>query len=830
MKRVIYTLVLLYSLIIISPSPTSAVSSCAKTFQDLLSTATQYIPAVGCLNQEYCVVTGTQDGYLNASTQVTRGEAVAFITRYHIEVLKDDWKDVNVAALPQYFTDVPPSYGLYKEIEIAKYKGFIFGSDGGNNTFFFAPGDPWTAGYQGPNRTDYNFSLAPSDQQSRGGFLKSMYDIGKTRNQLTACTLTYCDEATAQLSRPRGLCSNNFGCQRAKPYYSSTPDCNTPIQQPDYVPDVSCGAVTGKDNSACPVTPPTATPIPPTATAQAPTPTTGPTDGTTCSDITNANGYVRLAYTAPTSGTYTVWTRMKVGSAPTEGYILQVGNQCNVLVGGANGSTTQWQWINYRDGNTNNKVSVQLEQGKAYTIHLAGRENGVKVDKLLLSLDPNCVPTGLGDNCSAPVEQMTGTLSASPNPCTIDTGNDRCTSTISWSTQNIPTGTVVQIRLEGDNALFAQPAPNSSGTGVANWITPANPTFVLFAGQTELARTTVRGEVIAVPTLTATPTNTPTPTATPTPTLAPKPSIAFINPDEGSIFRGTGIHGTVTIKVVDSGVAKPTVTINGVTANLTPNSTQEYTAEIPVNHQDNCHSEPMEITAVATNSSGSTTKTIQVTYQDSCPPTPTPTAIPNATTLRFTVILHAIGLGGDNSNPNSTGNFLPITPTRSMTVELYNSSNQLVKTVGTTLSQQVETVPVKPQPTDSPIFGDEAKFTGRFIGTISIAPGELTSGVYTVRAKVPNYLKGRIPNNQQLTAGTINNLETLTLVVGDTDQDNKLSLLDYNKLLKCYSDIIVNKTCTDQENKETDLNDDGKINYNDLQYFIRELAVQRGEN
>ncbi len=823
MKHVLYTLVLLYSLTLIVPSSASALSSCAKTFQDLSNTDAQYIPAIGCLNQTYCVVQGTQDGYLNASTQVTRGEAIAFVTRYHIEVLKDDWKNVNVAALPQYFTDVPPSYGLYKEIEIARYKNFIFGSDGGNGTFFFAPGDNWTAGYQGPNRSDYNFSLVPADQQSRGGFLKSMYD--KSPQYCTAPTLCN-DQNPGTPPRPNGMCSNNYGCQKARPYYSSTPDCNTPIQQPNYDPDPTCGPISGGDNKACPVTPPTATPIPPTAT-QAPTPTTGATDGTTCSDITNANGYVKLAYTAPTSGTYTIWTRMKTGSAPTEGYILQVGNQCNVLVGGANGSTTQWQWINYRDGNTNSKVTAQLQAGKSYTIHLAGRENGVKVDKLLLSLDPNCVPTGLGDNCSAPVEKMTGTLSASPNPCTITSGSDRCTSTISWSTQNIPTGTVVQVRIDGDNALFAQPAPNSSGNGVVNWITPANPTFILFAGQTELSRLTVRGEAPVVPTASPTPTpapvatNTPTPTLTPTPTPLSPPDISFLTPAEGDSITATSIQ--TIIKVVGNGDSVDSVTINNIPASLTTNSTQEYSSTISLPNTS-CAETPFTISASVKMKAASdvTKKTVNIKVKNNCTPSPTPTPVPNATTINFAVILHAIGLGGDNTNPNGQGNFSILRDSRPITVEIYNTqNNSVVKTIVTTITKEM--VPSS-EPSLPPVF------SGKFLTSVSIPSGEFQTGTYTIRAKVPTYLKGRIQDNQQITAGKVNNLDSVTLVVGDTDQDNKLSLLDYNRLIRCYSDIVVNNTCSQAEKEETDLNDDGKINFIDLQYFIRELAVQRGES
>ena len=458
------------------PSQTFALSSCAKTFQDLKNTDAQYIPAIGCLNQKYCVVQGTQDGYLNASTPITRGEAVALITRFHIEVLQDDWKNVNVSSLPQYFSDVPPSYALYKEIEIARNKGFILGTTDGK----FNPNNPWTAGYQGPNRADYNFSLVPADQQTRGGFLKSMYD--KSPQYCQAPTLCN-DQNTGTPPRPRGMCSSNAGCKKAQPYYSSTPDCNSPIQQPIYDTDPACGPIPATstnpnpDNSACPAIPvptktPTPTPIPPTATPTPvpPTLTPAPSDGTTCTDLPLAKGFVKMAYTPVQSGSYTVWTRM-IGPSVNTNVIVQVGDQCNVIVGGAGINTSAWQWVNYKNGDTNKKFTVTLQEGKTYTVHVGGGNTSSRVDVIkfdntgcaqLEGIDGHCAPV-VTPTPSTPIP--TATPTATLTPIAIPTNTPAPTSTPVPTNTPVPNATRLDMQFilhaigaGGDNS-----SPNGGG-------------------------------------------------------------------------------------------------------------------------------------------------------------------------------------------------------------------------------------------------------------------------------------------------------------------------------------------------------------------------------
>src|SRR3989344_5608678 len=74
-----------------------------------------------------------------------------------------------------------------------------------------------------------------------------------------------------------------------------------------------------------------------------------------------------------------------------------------------------------------------------------------------------------------PSSAFAATITASPNPCTIESGQSTCTSTISWSASSTQ---VVQIWPSLSSASFACTAGSSSKT--APWITSAGVTMNLY--------------------------------------------------------------------------------------------------------------------------------------------------------------------------------------------------------------------------------------------------------------------------------------------------------------------------------------------------------------
>ena len=184
--------------------------------------------------------------------------------------------------------------------------------------------------------------------------------------------------------------------------------------------------------------------------------------------------------------------------------------------------------------------------------------------------------------------------------------------------------------------------------------------------------------------------------------------------------------------------------------------------------------------------------------------------------------LHGIGASGDNTNPTnySTSNKNVQHPQRSAKLTFYSENNDIVYS-----------------PT-IPIYFD----TLRFINSIDLLTNTpFPDGKYYVKAKVDGFLASRTPITYTFADG-IKPRVIFTLVNGDTDNNNSLDVLDYGALLDCgYGDLdplpisdptsTFNTTaCQSHITPEyTDLNDDGIINRNDFNLFIREIAVQTGD-
>lgn len=207
------------------------------------------------------------------------------------------------------------------------------------------------------------------------------------------------------------------------------------------------------------------------------------------------------------------------------------------------------------------------------------------------------------------------------------------------------------------------------------------------------------------------------------------------------------------------------------------------------------------------------TPTIEITMSPtttpSAIPSPSPTISPNSTVLAFTLYMHGIGNSGDNVNPteHTLSNKNPLHPSRILTVQVFNSSNQMVKS------------------TTGGIAYDSAK--GYFTGKIDLG-NAFTTGQYTVKVQTLSHLRRLIPGIQTLTAQQENTMPTATLIAGDVNGDNVLNIIDYNLIVNCYSDLLPAISCDESTKLLTDLNDDGAVNQIDYNLFLREITVQSG--
>lgn len=185
---------------------------------------------------------------------------------------------------------------------------------------------------------------------------------------------------------------------------------------------------------------------------------------------------------------------------------------------------------------------------------------------------------------------------------------------------------------------------------------------------------------------------------------------------------------------------------------------------------------------------------------------PTPTLVAT-TNLTVTAGLHGIGKGGDNTNPSSAGNMNPLTPQRQMTLKIFNDQLQQVA-VGT------GTVSYSPS-------------AGTYSGTIPI--NSALDGSYIIKANSDFFLTAQVPGVHSLRAGQTLSLPKVSLINGDSNNDNRLDILDHNMLLGCFSDLQSAKFCTPSLKKSTDFTDDGNVNAFDYNLFLRELSVINGQ-
>jgi hypothetical protein len=155
------------------------------------------------------------------------------------------------------------------------------------------------------------------------------------------------------------------------------------------------------------------------------------------------------------------------------------------------------------------------------------------------------------------------------------------------------------------------------------------------------------------------------------------------------------------------------------------------------------------------------------------------------------------GIGGTG------GNITPRRPSRTAEIKVFNSQNQVVKTVSGALA-----------------FNGTA-----FAGTIDLGTG-FASGTYTLKIKLDNTLVRLVPLMQNITSGTTNQIPQVSLVSGDIDGNNILDILDWNAILSC---VKGETACAQDKKTLADLNDDGKVDEMDLNIILRGFAIRRGD-
>lgn len=116
-------------------------------------------------------------------------------------------------------------------------------------------------------------------------------------------------------------------------------------------------------------------------------------------------GTDEITMDVPATGTYTVWTRMKAPDTSHNAINLQIDGTSCYSVGGGSFTATSWasgsgNWIKYQNGTPSSVISLQLTQG-SHKFKYIGTQAGVEIDRIIISSDASCTPTGTGDNCQS---------------------------------------------------------------------------------------------------------------------------------------------------------------------------------------------------------------------------------------------------------------------------------------------------------------------------------------------------------------------------------------------------------------------------------------------
>lgn len=172
------------------------------------------------------------------------------------------------------------------------------------------------------------------------------------------------------------------------------------------------------------------------------------------------------------------------------------------------------------------------------------------------------------------------------------------------------------------------------------------------------------------------------------------------------------------------------------------------------------------------------------------------------TLLWFELLVPGIGLHG-------TRRPLDIERTKSVRVKLDGLGGG-VQTIQTTATYEPE--------------------SGSYIGVVDLGQAWPT-GVYSIVLRLPNTLGERFGILPTVANGATTVLPKLVLEPGDTNDDNILQAYnDYKVLMGCYSGHRPPQDCpSDAAQSGSDLNDDGRVNYEDHDIFITMISVLHGD-
>ncbi len=304
-----------------------------------------------------------------------------------------------------------------------------------------------------------------------------------------------------------------------------------------------------------------------------------------------------------TAGTYSIWTRMQAADSTNNSYYLQIDGGCAIDVGDSSSiSSSGWTWVNYQNGSTSSLITANLTAGN-HTIVMTGREPGVGVDKLLFLSDPTCTPVddpntpaNDGSNCTTGQAPPTVSITSPASGATVS-GTSVPLSANASDGSSGTTGLSVAFAIDGTTVGTDTTSPYS-----VNWDSTkvSTGTHTLTAKATDSAGlTTTAQETITV-------------------AAAQRPPTVSISAPAGNAT----VSGTTSVTATaSSGTSSVQFKLDGANLGSAATSSPFTTSWDTTQATNGTHT----LSAVATNSAGSTTSsTVTVTVNNqTAPPKPT---------------------------------------------------------------------------------------------------------------------------------------------------------------------------------------------------------------
>lgn len=134
------------------------------------------------------------------------------------------------------------------------------------------------------------------------------------------------------------------------------------------------------------------------------------------SEPASSTGKVTQNISVPSTGTYTIWSRLKAPDTNPVEYKVYVSGEC-FTIGQRALTPNTLTWVDYENGSTSDKATINLSAGTHALVLTAGSE-ALELDRVLF-LSDSCVPTGVGTNCENDTTAPATALTAPANGATV---------------------------------------------------------------------------------------------------------------------------------------------------------------------------------------------------------------------------------------------------------------------------------------------------------------------------------------------------------------------------------------------------------------------------